>query len=56
MTALRAAHAAFVSPGLVTLPDDALGFSRGAVLRDRDGHDLAITDAPAERTAQGDVR
>lgn len=54
--ALRAARAGFVSPGVTPLPDDALGFTRGVVVRDPDGHDLAITDAPRGAAAQGEQR
>lgn len=36
----------FVSPAVQTLPTDALGFRRGALLRDPDGHGLLLT-APA---------
>jgi catechol 2,3-dioxygenase-like lactoylglutathione lyase family enzyme len=32
----------FVSPGLVALPGDALGFGRGALVRDPDGHAMQI--------------
>lgn len=39
---LRAAHATFVSPGAVPLPDSRLGFSRGVLIRDPDGHALEV--------------
>jgi catechol 2,3-dioxygenase-like lactoylglutathione lyase family enzyme len=32
----------FVSPGLVAVPGDALGFNRGALVRDPDGHAMQI--------------
>jgi catechol 2,3-dioxygenase-like lactoylglutathione lyase family enzyme len=41
--AMRRAKAWFVSPGLVTLSDEALGFSRGVVVRDPDGHAIQLT-------------
>jgi hypothetical protein len=34
-----------VSRGEVTLPDLALGFSRGALLRDPDGHAVELVEA-----------
>lgn len=40
--ALFAARARFVSPGLVNLPDALLGFTRGLMLRDPDGHALRL--------------
>ena len=39
---MRDAKAWFVSPGLVTLPDGQLGFRRGALVRDPDGHALEL--------------
>ena len=39
---LVAAGAPFVSPGVVALPGDALGFGRGALARDPDGHAMQI--------------
>ena len=41
---LAAAKAAFVSPGGVTLGDRQLGFYRGALVRDPDGHALQIVE------------
>jgi catechol 2,3-dioxygenase-like lactoylglutathione lyase family enzyme len=38
----REARFAFVSPGLVTLPDGALGFRAGMLVRDRDGHGISL--------------
>ena len=35
---LRAVHAAFVSPGVVTLSEGRLGYSRALLARDPDGH------------------
>jgi catechol 2,3-dioxygenase-like lactoylglutathione lyase family enzyme len=32
----------FVSPGLVAVPGDGLGFNRGAIVRDPDGHAMEI--------------
>jgi MIP family channel proteins len=42
-TRLRAARAPFVSPGVVMLPDRALGFAAGFLARDPDGHALRVT-------------
>jgi hypothetical protein len=39
---LRSQGAQFISPGLVPLPDSALGFQHGALLRDPDGHAMQI--------------
>jgi catechol 2,3-dioxygenase-like lactoylglutathione lyase family enzyme len=39
---LRAARASFVSPGVVDLPDATLGFGRGFLVRDPDGHAVTI--------------
>ena len=39
---LRAEGAPLVSPGLVAVPADGLGFSRGALVRDPDGHAMQI--------------
>jgi catechol 2,3-dioxygenase-like lactoylglutathione lyase family enzyme len=39
---LRAAHATFVSPGTVTLPDARLGFGRALLVRDPDGHAMEV--------------
>jgi catechol 2,3-dioxygenase-like lactoylglutathione lyase family enzyme len=35
--------AAFVSPGAVSVPDGSLGFEKGALMRDPDGHAVQIT-------------
>jgi hypothetical protein len=40
--AMRSAGVPFVSPGLVTLPGDSLGFSLGALVRDPDGHAMQL--------------
>jgi catechol 2,3-dioxygenase-like lactoylglutathione lyase family enzyme len=39
---LRTAKVAFVSPGVVTLPDAALGFRAGVTVRDPDGHVMQL--------------
>ncbi len=39
---LRAARAAFGSPGPVRLPDAALGFQAGFLVRDPDGHVMQV--------------
>lgn len=39
---MRASRATFVSPGLVTLPGDELGFREGFLVRDPDGHVMRI--------------
>jgi len=44
--ALMRQGVAFVSPGMQALPTDALGFQRGALLRDPTGHGVLLT-APA---------
>ncbi len=41
---LFAAHALFVSPGEVTLPDASLGFTQGLLLRDPDGHAVRLVN------------
>jgi hypothetical protein len=40
--ALRERRAPFVSPGVVTLPDEVLGFARGITVRDPDGHVMRL--------------
>ncbi|HJS57411.1 MAG TPA: VOC family protein [Vicinamibacteria bacterium] len=42
--AVREAGALFVSPGAVTLKERALGFGRGALLRDPDGHGVVLIE------------
>jgi catechol 2,3-dioxygenase-like lactoylglutathione lyase family enzyme len=44
--ALRAGHARFVSPDLVKLPDQHLGFTEGLMARDPDGHALLLIEEP----------
>lgn len=44
-TALERARAPFISPGVVTLPGASLGFSRGALVRDPDGHAVQVVQA-----------
>jgi catechol 2,3-dioxygenase-like lactoylglutathione lyase family enzyme len=40
---LRSAKADFVSSGIITLPDLGLGFTRGFLVRDPDGHIIRVT-------------
>jgi catechol 2,3-dioxygenase-like lactoylglutathione lyase family enzyme len=42
---LRKAGAAFVSPGIVDMPDDALALGRALMVRDPAGHALLISEA-----------
>jgi catechol 2,3-dioxygenase-like lactoylglutathione lyase family enzyme len=46
---LRGGHAGFVSPGVVALPDRALGFGAGFLARDPDGHALRVTSRETDR-------
>jgi len=39
---LRDAHVHFVSSGVVSMPKDKAGFSKGAVVSDPDGHDVLL--------------
>jgi len=39
---LRERGAPFISPGAVKLPDDRLGFARGLLVRDPDGHVMEV--------------
>lgn len=41
---LRAGKYAFVSPGVVSLPEPALGFTKAALVRDPDGHVMQLTE------------
>ncbi len=41
---LRAGRAAFVSPGIVALPDKLLGFRQGIQVRDPDGHAMEVVE------------
>jgi catechol 2,3-dioxygenase-like lactoylglutathione lyase family enzyme len=43
---LRQAGAAFVSPGIVAMPDDALALGRALMVRSPVGHALLISEAP----------
>lgn len=43
-SALRKTDRAFVSPGPVAVPDAHLGFTRGLLVRDPDGHAMLITE------------
>ena len=42
--AARASRAAFVSPGVIAVHDRALGFGKGFLVRDPDGHALEIVE------------
>lgn len=37
---------AFISPGVVTLPDDTIGFAKGVLVRDPDGHAMMLRQQP----------
>ena len=39
------ARVLFVSPGSVTLPDTSLGFAKGLLIRDPDGHAMRVVEA-----------
>ena len=39
---LRAGKAAFVSPGVIAMPDRRLGFGKGVLVRDPDGHAVQV--------------
>ena len=41
---LRSARVAFLSPGVVALPDAALGFRKGCTVRDPDGHVVQLIE------------
>lgn len=41
---LRRAHAGWVSPGMVTLPENTLGMTHGALVRDPDGHVMEVIE------------
>jgi len=41
---VRAAGGRFISPGVVTVPDRALGFNKGLLLHDRDRHALQLIE------------
>jgi catechol 2,3-dioxygenase-like lactoylglutathione lyase family enzyme len=42
--ALGAGHARLVSTGVTQLPDDSLGFAKGLMMRDPDGHALQVIE------------
>jgi catechol 2,3-dioxygenase-like lactoylglutathione lyase family enzyme len=39
---LRDAHVRFISPGIVAMPKDQIGFSKGALVSDPDGHSVLL--------------
>jgi catechol 2,3-dioxygenase-like lactoylglutathione lyase family enzyme len=39
---LRGAHVRFISPGVVAMPKDKSGFSKGALVSDPDGHSVLL--------------
>jgi hypothetical protein len=39
---LRHAHVGFVSTGIIVIPNDKSGFSKGTLVSDPDGHDLLL--------------
>src|SRR5262249_41171753 len=41
---VRAGTFTLVSPGVVTLPDATLGFTKGLVVQDPDGHVIQLTE------------
>ncbi len=41
---VRAARAQFVSPGVIVIPDRGLGFGRGFLVRDPDGHVMQVIE------------
>lgn len=41
---VRAARAQFVSPGVIIIPDRGLGFGRGFLVRDPDGHVMQVIE------------
>jgi hypothetical protein len=41
---LRLNQAVFISPQAVTLPEPALGFAKGLLVRDPDGHPLRFVE------------
>ena len=40
----RAAHAPWISAGVVTLPERLLGFTKGLLVRDPDGHVIQLVE------------
>jgi catechol 2,3-dioxygenase-like lactoylglutathione lyase family enzyme len=53
---LRARGAAFLSRGVVALPDLAPDFTHAVVVRDPDGHALELVDGPASRHVRSCAR
>ena len=51
---LRVTNSRFVSPGSVSLTDQSLGFTKGLLVRDPDGHVMALVESKTEeaRTRQ----
>lgn len=41
---LRDAHVNFVSPGVVIMPKDKIGYSKGALVSDPDGHSILLIE------------
>jgi catechol 2,3-dioxygenase-like lactoylglutathione lyase family enzyme len=41
---LRDAHASFVSSGVIVMPKDKTGYSKGALVSDPDGHDVLLIE------------
>ena len=39
---LRDAHVGFISTGIIVMPNDKSGFSKGTLVSDPDGHDLLL--------------
>ena len=48
---LRGGAYAFVSPGAVALPDESLGFARGMLVRDPDGHAMLLVEGQTSKAA-----
>jgi hypothetical protein len=38
----RGAHVRFISPGVIAMPKDKAGFSKGALVADPDGHSVLL--------------
>jgi len=41
---IRSGHHRYISPGVVSLPEDKLGFRKGLLVRDPDGHALQLVE------------
>jgi catechol 2,3-dioxygenase-like lactoylglutathione lyase family enzyme len=41
---LRDAHVRFISPSVVTMPKDKVGFSKAVLVSDPDGHDILVVE------------